>query len=371
MSRKLCLIFDSAPRYREEIYQKIEAAYDCDWYIGRISTDIKEMNLFSLSRVKRYEILGNYERMYWQSGLIRLLFDSRYETYLIGAETRAISKWLFFLLASMFRPRKKIYVWTHGYYGKETEREMRIKNWIYRHVSGTFVYGEHARNLMKAQGLDCSKVFVIRNSLHYTQQKQLRESARATTVYSSHFHNNCPTLSFIGRLTEVKRLDLLIDAVALLRKQGEYYNVVFIGDGIKKKDLEDQARVLGLTGNVWFYGACFDEKKNAELIYNSDLCVAPGNVGLTAIHALMFGCPVISHDDFSMQMPEFEVIKPGLTGDFFEKGNAGSLSVAIQQWFQLHRKDRQSVKEACFGEIDSYWNPEYQINLIQRVVRCE
>lgn len=38
--------------------------------------------------------------------------------------------------------------------------------------------------------------------------------------------------------------------------------------------------------NVWFYGSCYDEQTNAELIYNADMCVAPGNVGLTAIHAM-------------------------------------------------------------------------------------
>lgn len=55
---------------------------------------------------------------------------------------------------------------------------------------------------------------------------------------------------------------------------------------------------------------------NAEFIYNADLCVSPGNVGLTAMHSLVFGCPVITHNCFEWQMPEFEAIQPGITGDF-------------------------------------------------------
>lgn len=58
---------------------------------------------------------------------------------------------------------------------------------------------------------------------------------------------------------------------------------------------------------------------NAELIYNADLCVAPGNIGLTAMHAMMFGCPCISHNDFSWQMPEFEAIVPYKTGNFLKE----------------------------------------------------
>ena len=56
-------------------------------------------------------------------------------------------------------------------------------------------------------------------------------------------------------------------------------------------------------------GECYSEETNAKLIYNADLCVAPGNIGLTAIHVMMFGCPAITHNDFKWQMPEFEAIK--------------------------------------------------------------
>ena len=87
---------------------------------------------------------------------------------------------------------------------------------------------------------------------------------------------------------------------------------------------------------------CFDEKINAELIYNADLCVAPGNIGLTAMHVLMFGCPAISHNNFKWQMPEFESIIPGHTGDFFEYDNVEDLARSISQWFTSKRLSRRS-----------------------------
>ena len=36
---KLCLIYNSAPRYRESIYIAIDADYDCDWYFGKSKAD--------------------------------------------------------------------------------------------------------------------------------------------------------------------------------------------------------------------------------------------------------------------------------------------------------------------------------------------
>lgn len=118
---------------------------------------------------------------------------------------------------------------------------------------------------------------------------------------------------------------------------------------------------------MWFYGACYDEKPNAELIYNADLCVAPGNVGLTAMHTMVFGTPVISHNDFKWQMPEFEAIHPNETGDFFEYKNTESLASTISNWFSVHKSDRAEVRRFCYHEIDTQWNPNFQIKVIRKL----
>ena len=62
------------------------------------------------------------------------------------------------------------------------------------------------------------------------------------------------------------------------------------------------------------YGETFDEAEISKLLNHADLCVSPGNVGLTAMHALAYGVPVATHNDFKNQMPEFEAITPGKTG---------------------------------------------------------
>lgn len=34
ISQKLCVIYNTAPRYREAVFRMIDAEYDCDWYFG-------------------------------------------------------------------------------------------------------------------------------------------------------------------------------------------------------------------------------------------------------------------------------------------------------------------------------------------------
>ena len=366
---KLCLIYNTAPRYREAIFRAIDAEYDCDWYFGHTKTDIKEMDVSFLKNVTYYKTFGDAQKWYFKWGTLRLLFKKKYQTFFIIPSTRSISDWLFFWLAFKLFPKKKIYLWTHGWYGKESAREAKMKLWLYRHATGTFCYGDYACSLLEKEGIDKNKLFAIHNSLDYDQQKALRESIVPSNIYKEHFGNDNPTIIFIGRLTKVKKLDLVVEALARLKDNGENYNLVFVGDGVEKQNLEGKVSEVGLQQNVWFYGACYDEKQNAELIYNADLCVAPGNIGLTAMHSLVFGTPAISHNDFKWQMPEFEAIKAGQTGDFFERNNVQSLAESISKWFANKRDKREDVRQACYKEIDTNWNPYYQMELIKKVIK--
>lgn len=363
MKNQLCIIYNTAPRYREAIFQSLDREYDCDWYFGVTKTDIKEMDLSLLKNTQYYKTYGDASSFYWKKGILSLLFKRKYKTFLILSESRSISDYIFIGIARLLR--KKVYVWTHGWYGKETKIEAVLKKWQFNRVEGIFVYSNYARSLMIEQGIPGEKIYTIHNSLHYDEQISLRKSIKTSDIYKDHFSNENPTLIFIGRLTQVKKLDQLVDALYELKRRGEIYNLVFVGNGTERENLQNRVSELGLKDNVWFYGACYDERQNAELIYNADLCVAPGNIGLTAMHAMVFGCPCMSHSTFKWQMPEFEAIQPGVTGDFFEMDNVESLADSISRWFAENVSKREEVRKACFQEIDTQWNPYFQMKVIK------
>ena len=366
---KLCLIYNFAPKYREGIFRLIDQEYDCDWFFGNNSTDIKGLDL---SILKNVTVIKNQTvikpPLYYQKGVLSLLKNDSYFTYFMLGDVNCLSTWLFIVLKHIVRPKKKIFFWTHGWYGKEGFPKKALKKFFFRLVDGIFLYGNYAKAEMIKEGFDSNKLHVIKNSLDYDRQLKLRNNISSSNIYKKHFNNANPVIIFIGRLTAVKKLDQLLKAVILLKQKGENYNTVFVGDGEMRSELEAEVMKYQLQDNVWFYGTCFDEKINAELIFNADLCVAPGNIGLTAMHALMFGCPAISHNDFRWQMPEFESIKPGITGDFFEYNNVEDLAQTISKWFDSKKDSREDVRQACYKEIDSYWNPHYQLNLLKKVL---
>ena len=137
--QKLCVIYNTAPRYREAVFRAIDKEYDCDWYFGETKSDIKEMDTSLLKNVTYYKTYGNPQKWYWKRNYLFLLFKSDYKNYLILPETRSMSDWLFFALAYTFFPKKRFYLWTHGWYGKEGGLDAKMKLWRYRHAAGTVV----------------------------------------------------------------------------------------------------------------------------------------------------------------------------------------------------------------------------------------
>lgn len=216
------------------------------------------------------------------------------------------------------------------------------------------------------EGFDPEKLYTIHNSLAYDQQIKVREELKETSLYKVHFGNNNKNLFFVVRLTPIKKLDQVLKAMAICRDRGINYNLTFIGDGEKADELKELAMELNLESQVWFYGSCYNEVELSLLIYNADLCVAPGNIGLTAMHSMVFGTPCITHNDFKWQMPEFEAIREGVTGMFFRRDDVENLAEKIDEWFITKGESRQDVREVCMKEIDEQWNPYFQIEVLKK-----
>lgn len=365
--QKLCLCFNIPSRYREEIYTRIDATYDCEWFFENADENIKKFDISRLNKVGMLNTrkLGGF---YWTKGLLGLLRKD-FDTFIMIGATRCLSLYIFLILKNLFYRKKRVLLWTHGYYGKESWTEKYLfKRPLLKMADGLLLYGNYARNLMLKDGFNPKTTLTIHNSLAYSEQLKLRNTIMPSDIYKEHFENNDPVLIFLGRLTPVKQLDMIVTAVAHLNDKGERFNLVFVGDGSERERLEKLVKRYGIESQVWFFGACYDEATNAELVYNADMCIAPGNIGLTAMHVMMFGCPALTHDCFKWQMPEFESIHPYKTGNFFEYKNQESLEEKISEWFRINGDDREVVRQACYKEIDEQWNPKFQLDVIDKAI---
>lgn len=361
---KICLIDVTPSHYRYEIFSLMNKEFDIEFYFGDIMPSIKSLDLDKLLGFKGIIPIKKMGRLYRYVGLQSLL-KAEYSHYILDGDFRCLSSWRF-LLHAYFIKNKKTYVWTHAWYGRENLIKRLVKKFFFKLTDGIFVYGDYAKNLMIKEGFNPSKLFVVHNSLAYDQQLKIRKRLAPSNIYKNYFNNDDPNLIFIGRLTPVKKLDMILYAINILKMRNVNCNMTYIGDGTEKSELIKLVESLDLKDKVRFYGACYDETINAELIYNADLCISPGNIGLTAIHAMTFGTPVITHNNFPNQMPEFEIIKPNITGCFYEYGNVESLAETIKDWLESHT-DRDAVRKYCYKEIDENWNPHFQLKVFKQV----
>lgn len=363
---KICLIDSLGPHYRLGVYKAMGRHLNADFYFGNRDLPVKVCDYDSLNNYKAtlkvYKLPGGLFVMPKALKLAKM-----YDCLILAGDPYALHNWV----VPLFRRalRKRTILWTHGWYGRETWLKSLLKKILFYPADLIWLYGEYARSLMVRNGFSEKKLVVIYNSLDFEIQEQARQTHGPASIFKSHFRNCNKNIIFIGRLTKKKRLDLIIHAAAYLEKHYDLLvNVTFAGDIIDDSGIEEALTDTNIRQRVWMFGPSYEERANCALLTDADVCVSPGNVGLTAIHALTYGCPVITHDDFENQMPEFEAIEPGLTGAFFRHGDVKDLARKIYYWVTLDKGSRIKVRQACQEMVKEKWNPRNQAKIMSRSI---
>lgn len=363
---KLCCFFNYAPLYRKSIYKAIDEEFETQFLFGEELAYNKNRGIAKLdySIFKRepieFENKVIFGKFLWRTKLLKHLFRG-YDIFLITGDLSF--SYIPFVIGCKILG-KKVYGWGHGPKSKNGKLAS-IQWWLLTQMTGFFTYGEGGKKRMCELGYDKKKIHVIYNSLSSIVDNH---KSFKSDIYHKHFKNDYPVIQFIGRLTTTKKLEWLIKAHSQLNKTGFDCNLVIIGDGQIKDRLEQLSIDCGFERRVWFYGECYNDKVNRELIYNADLCISPGNVGLTAIHSLQYGTPVISHDNFHTQGPEYEAIKPYETGLLYREGDFEDFYNVIKTWFKYAQGKREEIRQNCYDMINGKWNSNNQIQILKRVL---
>ncbi|WP_423998832.1 glycosyltransferase [Maribacter sp. IgM3_T14_3] len=366
MKNKICCIFNLAPHYRFPIYKLMDDELKCDFYFGdRVKSEIKKLDYKLLKgfkkELKNVSILNT--SFSWQKGAWSLIF-SKYKYYIITGEPYYISNWVLIILGNILG--KKVVPWSHGIKGDNNKMEW-FEKLFFKLCPLILLYGNHSRSTMIEKGFNPNKLICIYNSLNHDEQINIRKTLKPSSIFTNYFKNNFPTLIYIGRIQKSKKLENLVECLNYLNESGNNCNLVFIGKDLGDNDVLNIATKLNILKQVWFYGPCYEEQKIGELIFNANICVSPGPVGLTALHSLTYGTPVISNNNFNSQMPEYEVITPDKTGDFYEENNQEDLLEKIKPWLNIDTEIRDKIRNECYKVIDQNWNPKSQILTLKKI----
>lgn len=381
--KKTAVVYHYLAHYRLPIFQELMKSNEISYTLISAKdsgTDIKTINpnLSNMDQKKgglRWIFVKNKwlfsNKFLWQRGLLSILREKQFDSVIFLGNPYYISTWVAMIYLKF--KRKNIYLWTHGVTDNGKNLKWYIRKIFYNLGDGILLYGNNAKDVMTKNGFPQHKLHVIYNSLDYEKQLKYRNLIDVNTISETKNklfqYSELPVIVFVGRLTRHKKLDMIIEAAKVLHKQNFKINTLFIGAGEAKTDLENMVGNYNLSEYVNFHGACYDEQELSRLIGSADICVSPGEVGLTAMTSLGYGTPVISHSNFNYQMPEYEAILPGINGDLFNKDSIESLVEKIKSWLEINKDvDRKTIQENCFSIIDTKYNPKNQVSIINSII---
>jgi glycosyltransferase involved in cell wall biosynthesis len=105
-------------------------------------------------------------------------------------------------------------------------------------------------------------------------------------------------LVFMGRMIDLKAIDITLQAVAQVRARGGDLRLDLLGDGVERRGLEKLSQSLGLSGAVTFHGflpqvVCAEHMTRADALILNSVHECGGAV---VLEAMARGLPVIAAD---------------------------------------------------------------------------
>ncbi len=152
----------------------------------------------------------------------------------------------------------------------------------------------------------------------------------------------------VGRLSEIKRQDLLIRAVAAVNKAGRAAHVLIVGDGPLRRHLADVAKQMGMADKVHFAGY---QARPQPFYYAMDIFALTSRsegMPLAVLEAWAARRPVVASRVGGLP----EIISDGNNGILFDSGNESALKEHLlalidnrSRAIEIARAGRKTVAE--------------------------
>lgn len=235
-------------------------------------------------------------------------------------ENRIISNYLIMLLAPLFRC--KVAFWGHGANFQSLKPQglkERFKAFMVNKVDHWFAYTEATVDILKSRGVTAGQITCLNNAIDNDEFVSSINSINAEMVNTFYVENNIPQGSdiglFCGSLYKEKRIDELIEAVFLIRKNNDKFVFIVIGDGSESHKIRELTKL-----NDWIiYLGVKKGIEKALLFKISKIILNPGLVGLHILDSFYAGKPMVTLAS-SMHSPEISYLKSGLNGFVVDGG---------------------------------------------------
>ncbi|MBM3706985.1 MAG: glycosyltransferase family 4 protein [Actinobacteria bacterium] len=210
------------------------------------------------------------------------------------------------------------------------------------------------------------KIYCLDGRLCNTNNKYYKNSGIRNNYGKSKNIKEIPQFVYIGRLSEEKGIDLMINAIKHVDGR-----LVIVGEGELVDFCRKASEELGVK-KVRVIGR-LDEKQVAELTCSSEAIILPSKVmetaGMAVVEAARYGIPAVVSDHGGLR----EFVKDNVNGIYFKSGDLNSLINAMQRFIDepgLSKKLGRNAQESFQnykGKTEAYINSleELYYNIIK------
>jgi glycosyltransferase involved in cell wall biosynthesis len=185
--------------------------------------------------------------------------------------------------------------------------------WVFRSIR-TVAISESTKADLIRRGLPPENISVIPNGIDLDAFRSVPGEDRFAT----------PTIAFVGRVKRYKRVDLVLEALAILRRRGLDARLLVAGRGDYLEELGRLRDRLGLEDRVEFLGFVTEERKR-ELLRRAWVHVLTSpkeGWGIANIEAAATGTPTVASDSPGLR----ESVLDRETGFLVPHGDATALA---------------------------------------------
>lgn len=211
----------------------------------------------------------------------------------------------------------------HGFI--ENDSNLRIYNmmdkFMLRYFDRILAVSTTIRNELVNNGVKSSKISVVQNAIECKYNKKELGQFRVEKRSLISINDNESLIGFVGRLSEEKGVNYLIEAAVMLKQISADFKLVIVGDGPKKSELICLANSKGLDQEVIFTGFQNDIEKWLPAF---DVFVLPSlteGTPMALLEAMSTGIPVIASAVGGVP----NILENGINGFLVTPGNSNEL----------------------------------------------
>lgn len=182
------------------------------------------------------------------------------------------------------------------------------------------------------RGVPSKKIAVLGTAINEHKVIVANESIGSDQLYQFKVAHNLldkKVILQVVRLSKIKKPERLIEAMKRIVKINPSVIAVLIGGGELLEKIKREVLLSGLEKNIRLLGPIYDESVLANWYRSCHAFVVPTCIGLSAHHAMLYSCTVITDADYAVQASEFELIVDGHTGRTYDPWVENSLSDTI------------------------------------------